>query len=311
MQRLKIALITTSVILVQACSTPDSDGAYTRSNVANCRTDAIEQAVFSTDTNRILVVAHRGAHDIVPENSIPAIERAAALGAIAVELDVRRTSDGRYVLMHDETLDRTTSGMGRVDETDFDTFRSLRLRTTDGHLTDQPAPTFSEALDAAKDRIWVMIDSKVDEPEDIRAIADIVAEKRMGAQIITYDYLPELLQEYAEAIPESHVMARTKDPKEVDAMIARMDPDIFHIEPSYSDLALARKFDALGMPTWLNLIGDTDAQAELEGEQVYEPLLSTRPDIVHTDRPAELIAYLRETGRHPSQLSEPERALCR
>ena len=311
MRRLKYALFAVSAALIPACSTQFSVSDDIGSAMIKCRTDAIEQLVFSTDRNRILVVAHRGAHDITPENSIPAIERAAALGAIAVELDVRRTSDGRYVLMHDETLDRTTSGTGRVDETDFDTFRSLRLRTTDGRLTDQPAPTFAEALDAAKDRIWVMIDSKVDKPEDIRAIADIVAEKGMGAQIITYDFLPELLQEYAEAIPESHVMARTKDPKEVDAMIARMDPDIFHIEPSYSDLALARKFDALGMPTWLNLIGDTDAQAALAGDQIYEPLLSTQPDIVHTDRPAELIAYLRETGRHPSQLSEPEQALCR
>lgn len=60
------------------------------------------------------LIAHRGASAIAPENTLIAVERAAALGASWIETDVRLTSDGGLVMVHDITLDRTTSGSGSV-----------------------------------------------------------------------------------------------------------------------------------------------------------------------------------------------------
>src|SRR5206468_5600737 len=61
------------------------------------------------------IVAHRGAALESPENTLPAIDRAIALGAAVVEIDLRYSADGEVVLMHDETVDRTTHGSGHVE----------------------------------------------------------------------------------------------------------------------------------------------------------------------------------------------------
>lgn len=60
------------------------------------------------------IIAHRGASSETPENTLIAVERAAQLGATWIETDVRLTGDGGLVMVHDDTLDRTTSGSGRV-----------------------------------------------------------------------------------------------------------------------------------------------------------------------------------------------------
>lgn len=63
---------------------------------------------------RPLNLAHRGASTVAPENTLPAFERALALGADGIELDVQQTRDGALVVIHDETLERTTNGKGYV-----------------------------------------------------------------------------------------------------------------------------------------------------------------------------------------------------
>ena len=69
-----------------------------------------------SDLNAKLVIAHRGDRAHVPENTMEALARAVELGADGLEFDVRLTRDGVPVLMHDATVDRTTSGRGLVRE---------------------------------------------------------------------------------------------------------------------------------------------------------------------------------------------------
>jgi glycerophosphoryl diester phosphodiesterase len=64
----------------------------------------------------VMVIAHRGGVNLWPENTIYGFERALALGVDVLEMDVRSTADGRLVVLHDETVDRTTNGRGRVSE---------------------------------------------------------------------------------------------------------------------------------------------------------------------------------------------------
>src|SRR5262247_826875 len=71
------------------------------------------------------IVAHRGAALESPENTLPAIDRAIALGAAVVEIDLRYSADGEVVLMHDETVDRTTHGTGLVSRITLAEIRKL------------------------------------------------------------------------------------------------------------------------------------------------------------------------------------------
>ena len=76
---------------------------------------------------QIAVISHRGEHLAHPENTLPAFQAAIDAGADFFELDVRTTSDGRLVLMHDRTVDRTTNGKGTIREMTFDQVRGLDI----------------------------------------------------------------------------------------------------------------------------------------------------------------------------------------
>ena len=95
-----------------------------------------------------LVIAHRGANRVAIENSLPALRRAAELGADRAEIDVRMTIDGVPVLMHDATVNRTTDGMGRVDQLTWHQVRKLRLKPRRGReaADDKKVPTLADAL---------------------------------------------------------------------------------------------------------------------------------------------------------------------
>lgn len=104
----------------------------------------------------ILVGAHRGAMCHAPENSIAAFETAIAMGAYRVEFDVRRSRDGQIVVMHDETVDRTTDGTGRVADLTLEELRRLRL----GGSATETVPTLDETLACAKGRTRLLVEIK-------------------------------------------------------------------------------------------------------------------------------------------------------
>lgn len=94
-------------------------------------------------------VAHRGGAARWPENSLTAFRGAIAGGARLLELDVHLTADGELAVIHDPTLDRTTSGTGPLARCTVADLRRARLRGTDGALTDDWVPTLDEVLAVA------------------------------------------------------------------------------------------------------------------------------------------------------------------
>ena len=112
--------------------------------------------------NRTAVIsAHRaGAGPGVPENSLAAITRSADAGIAVLEVDVTLSADGVPVLMHDRTLDRTTTGRGPVSGLRLGDLQTLRLRDPSGALTGETVPTLEQALAAASGRAVVMLDIK-------------------------------------------------------------------------------------------------------------------------------------------------------
>lgn len=117
---------------------------------------------FRNPQGRVMIVAHRACWKNAPENSLKAIRDCRAIGVDVVELDVRRTLDGHLVLMHDETVDRTTNGSGRVEDLTLRQIKALRLRESGGALSDEAPPTFTEAMQAARGAFLINIDAKGD-----------------------------------------------------------------------------------------------------------------------------------------------------
>ncbi|MGH1565554.1 glycerophosphodiester phosphodiesterase family protein [Mumia sp. DW29H23] len=110
----------------------------------------------------LMVAAHRGQWRDAPENSLEAIELAIRDGAEVVEIDVRPTKDGHLVLMHDDTVDRTTNGKGRLADLTLEQVKSLRLREGLGGaqaaVTSRTVPTLEEAMRALDGRALANLD---------------------------------------------------------------------------------------------------------------------------------------------------------
>jgi len=94
-----------------------------------------------------LVAAHRGGAALWPENSLLAFRSALALGVDALELDLHLTADGEVVVLHDPTLERTSTGRGAVRDATLADLASVRLKTPEGAATAERVPTLAQVLD--------------------------------------------------------------------------------------------------------------------------------------------------------------------
>ena len=94
-----------------------------------------------------LVAAHRGGAALWPENSLLAFRSALALGVDALELDLHLTADGEVVVLHDPSLDRTSTGTGAVRDLKLADLAAVRLKTREGAVTAERVPTFAQVLD--------------------------------------------------------------------------------------------------------------------------------------------------------------------
>jgi len=110
-----------------------------------------------------LVAAHRGGAALWPENSLLAFRQALALGVDALEFDLHMTADGEVVVLHDPTLDRTSTGKGPVRELSLADLASVRLKARDGTVTDERVSTFAQVLDlAASTSVELVPEIKID-----------------------------------------------------------------------------------------------------------------------------------------------------
>ena len=107
------------------------------------------------------VIGHRGASGYAPENTMVSFERALALRADAIELDVHPTSDGELIVMHDPTLDRTTNGHGLISAHTLAQIRELDAGSWfDPAFKGERVPTLHEVLEWAHGRTKVVIEIK-------------------------------------------------------------------------------------------------------------------------------------------------------
>ena len=99
---------------------------------------------------RTLIAAHRGGAALRAENSLGAFRNALALGVDALEFDLHMTRDGDVVVIHDPTLDRTTTLTGPVRDRTLAELRAAKVKTANGEITDEAVPSFAELLELAR-----------------------------------------------------------------------------------------------------------------------------------------------------------------
>ena len=111
---------------------------------------ALVLVASATAGERPLVAAHRGGAALWPENSLTAFRGALALGVDALEFDVHLTADGEPVVIHDATLDRTSTGHGPVRSLTLEKLQALRLLDRAGAPSAETVPTLAQVLELAR-----------------------------------------------------------------------------------------------------------------------------------------------------------------
>ncbi|MHB9302187.1 glycerophosphodiester phosphodiesterase [Thermofilum pendens] len=143
------------------------------------------------------VVAHRGASGYEPENTLRAVRRALEMGVDAVEVDVRLSADGVPVVIHDETLERTTSGRGRVRDYPVDELRMLDAGSG------ERIPLLAEVLDEVKGKAALFLELK--EVEAAAPSLSLVEEKGMLGDVLFISLQPEALAEVRRMSPRAYL----------------------------------------------------------------------------------------------------------
>ena len=260
----------------------------------------------------VIVVAHRGDWRNFPENSLEAIDNAIKMGVDIVELDVKRTKDGELILMHDRTLDRTTTGKGLVSENTLSDIRKLNLRNGCNIRTIHKVPTLEEALLHAKGKIMINLD-QADLYFD--QIYELMKKTGTTKQIIMKGRRPvaEVKKQFGDYLEDVIYMPivdldASGAEKHIEAFIKDMSPVAFELlfvkDTNLLPKKLATTLNGRSL-IWYNTLWDTMAGGHDDDMSLQNPdsgygyLIDTLGcRIIQTDRPAYLLDYLRKRKLH-------------
>ena len=230
---------------------------------------------------QIAVISHRGEHLKHPENTLPAFQAAIEAGADYFELDVRTTSDGHLILMHDRTVDRTTDGKGAVREMTFDQIRALSAGGA------QP-PTLEEALTLAHGHIGVYVDSKDIAPADL-----VIALEKAGMldKVVIYGGA-EFLKNVQAIRPSLKVMPEANSAAILEKLIdvLKLHVAAFDAHDFIDDVIQIAK--RAGVDIYVDRLGPADNVAH------WQDAIDRGATGIQTDHPAELVDYLRSRQLH-------------
>lgn len=273
------------------------------------RSEQIRQDLLNPNLKRVMVASHRADWRGFPENSLAAIESAIQIGVDIVELDLQETADGELIIMHDETLNRTTTGKGRIDELTLDSIRHFKLKNGVSIRTNHPIPTLREVLVLCKGRVLINLD-KADRYFD--KVVPLLEETGTTRQIImkgrkSADEVRELYGRYLDDVIYMPIVDMN-DAESVQQFAAHLEAHPCAFELCFRDddqYMLQASQMAKGQSLiWVNTLWDTlcggheDDKALLESPDAhYGYLIDTLGvRIIQTDRPAFVIDYLKQNN---------------
>ncbi|HEX7621142.1 MAG TPA: glycerophosphodiester phosphodiesterase family protein [Anaerolineales bacterium] len=153
-----------------------------------------------------IVVAHRGDKAYAPENTLSAFKQAAQKGADAVEFDVKLTADGQVIVLHDQTVDRTTNGTGNVAKMTFGALRLLDAGVQfPGKFPNEKIPCLDEVFETVGNQIFMNIElTNYSTPTDalVHKVVELVKKHGMQSRVLFSSFLPRNLHKARKLLPE-------------------------------------------------------------------------------------------------------------
>jgi glycerophosphoryl diester phosphodiesterase len=227
-----------------------------------------------------------------------------------VELDVQRTKDGQFILMHDSKLDRTTTGKGKIGEFTLEEIKELNLRNGCAIKTKEKVPTLEEALLLTKDRVLVNLDKADRYFDEIYPLLEktgttkqIIMKGSKGAGEVTLKFGAYLKN--VTYMPIVH-LDRDSAVVQIDSLLTIINPPAFELlfvsdtcqMPFHIKDVLKGRSLIWYNTLWDTMAGGHDDDMSLDNpDSGYGYLINTLgARMLQTDRPAYLIEYLKKIG---------------
>ena len=282
--------------------------------MAETRAEKLAKEIYKPNSKYVLVVAHRGDWRNAPENSLQAYRNCIDMGVDMIEIDIHKTQDNQFIVMHDATVDRTTNGKGKIADMTLADIKKLYLKSGHGVKTRHRVPTLEEVLLLAKDKILVNID-KGDNYFD--EIYELLLKTGTEKQVVikTYDNLATIQSKSKnDIIHKSIFMPIINLDKQEDAEVVvdnylHVNPPAFEVTFKTETPKLFRVLNKIrqsGSKLWinslwssLNAVHDDDLAVEEKcPDEAWGWILKQGATVIQTDRPMQLIQYLKKKHRH-------------
>jgi glycerophosphoryl diester phosphodiesterase len=262
----------------------------------------ISLARFPDD--KVMVVAHRADWREAPENSIMGIKKAIEKGVNMVEIDLALTKDNVLILMHDKTIDRTTTGKGKPSDYTLEEIKKFYLRDGLGVSTQMKVPTLEEVLDITQGKIFINLDKAFDYFD---FVYPILQKRKMFDEVLfkgPADY-QEFNDKYGKIKDEIHYMPIVRlgagegwskintylKNYKVYGFEFTTGPDENHLI-NFNDIR-KKNIKVWGNSMWAELCAGHNDDHSLENPDSYQWFPDHYINIIQTDRPKELIKFLK------------------
>jgi len=247
----------------------------------------LAQAANAADRPAVSI-AHRGGIDPgVPENTLAAYRRAIEQGAQAIEIDLRATKDDVIVIMHDDTVDRTTNGHGKVARLTWAEMQQLDAGNG------EKVPSFEQVLQfVAGSGVALLLDIKVSANLDKGKVAQLIHRHGATDSVIIGARRLEDLRAFQKLDPQFRTLGFIKEQHDLDPFVKagvdmiRLWPDWIEEKPELID-----KVHALGKPVWV-IAGDASREQ-------LAAFMALGIDGILSDFPERMRSLLSERGSAP------------
>ena len=262
------------------------------STEANVITDSKLIKVFkASNSNYPKISVHRGGKALrnYPENCLETLQYVNDSISAIYEIDVAQTKDGQLVLMHDNSIDRTTNGSGLVKDLTYNELKNFNLVDDYDNVTAFKIPLFSDVLKWCKaNTVIVTVDIKRSVSQDVVINAIREAQAEDVSIIITYDV--DQAKTAFELAPELLLSVSARNDVEFERLLAAKIPTknmLAFTGTRLSDVSLFERLHAEDIVCMLGTLGNLDKQAEAKGNALYNKWKALGVDIFATDRPFE------------------------
>lgn len=228
----------------------------------------------------VQISLHRGAGRYAPENTMPAFAQAIRLGADYVEFDVRTTKDGAYFLLHDSKLDRTSDGVGSIDQFGSDAIRKLSAGMKFGRpYASVRIPSLEEFLGEFAGKVGLYFDAKAISPE---ALAEALRRHNATETTVVYQS-PDYLAKLKALEPRIKCLPPLGKPEDFDALYAKLKP--YAVDASWDILSkeLIERCHKAGVRVFSDALGRHELVEE------YLKAIDWGIDLIQTDHPMRVL----------------------